>query len=128
MRDVYYRSLVYGLLAPAVVDKRWKDVPEQLKILGKAHRMAKSLECVQNEIATEFDALIFLYTASLCVPFNTTWVNIYMYLFRKYLPSFADAAKLPVVNLDAFEKSELEKLRKWIFKQQVKKLRKEKRW
>ena len=90
--------------------------------------MAKSLECVQNEIATEFDALIFLYTASLCVPFNTTWVNIYMYLFRKYLPSFADAAKLPVVNLDAFEKSELEKLRKWIFKQQVKKLRKEKRW
>jgi hypothetical protein len=126
-KDIYFKALVYGLFAPAVVDRRWMEVPEHLKILGKGHRMLNSLQCVRDEIATEFDALIYLHTASLSVPFNTTWFNIYVYLFRKFFPEHAKVINLPEVeSLDAYETSQLNDLRKWIFRQQMKNLKERK--
>lgn len=125
--DIYFKALAYGLFAPTVVDKRWMQIPEYLNNLAKCHRILNSLQCVNDKIATEFDALVFLYTASLCVPFNTTWFNIYIYLFRKFFPQHAKVIDLPEVeSLDPYEVAKLTDLRRWIFKQQMKNLKQRK--
>jgi len=119
-KDLIFKSLAYGLLAPVVVDKRWNEISENLKILAKGHRMMQSMNCVTARLATEFDALVYLHTASLCVPFNTTWYNIYTYLFRKYFPMHAEVVGIDTDSLNDYEKYQLDQLRAWIFKQQIK--------
>jgi len=76
----------YSLFAPIIVDPRWPEVPERLRLLVKAHRMASAVKCVEEEMATEFEALVYLHTASLCVSFDKVWFRIYLYLFNKYFP------------------------------------------
>ena len=116
-------ALMYGIIAPLIVDQRWPEVPEDLKLKAKAYRMFQSLQCVKEEMATEFDALIYLHTASLAQPFDHHWYNIYFHLFKKYFPEQASMLEkqdsyLPV-ELDKYEEYLLNSLRMWIYKQQI---------
>jgi len=121
--DPYYKYLVYGLFAPIVVYQGNEILPEYLKVLSKGHRMFNSINCVEQKIATEFDALIYLHTASLAVPFSTDWFEIYVHLFRKFFSKHADIIDLPRVELDNYKEHLLRDLRSWIYKQQAKHLK-----
>ena len=56
---------------------------------------------------------------------NQTWIRIYSYLFRKYFPEhakkliFHDKLEFPE-KLSRFEEIQLEELRKWMYKKQIK--------
>ena len=117
-------AIAYGVFAPLIVDPRWSEVNENLVLKAKAIRMLETHMCIEKEIATEFDALIYLHTASMCVPFSDTWFRIYVYLFQKYFPKHAEKLNSRIDKLSDYEKYELKKLRKWIFQQQVKALKK----
>jgi len=43
---IFERALIYGLCAPTVVDPRWQHVPEHLKDIAIAYRLAGALICV----------------------------------------------------------------------------------
>ena len=126
MVDKFEKALIYGICAPIIADPRWQNIPKELKELAFIQRLGNSLKCVEEEKATEFDALIYLHTASLSVPFSERWFRIYVYLFRKYFPEHAKVIELPEVKLTELEKEELDRLRSWIYKQQIKYLRERK--
>ena len=121
------KVIEYAILSPIVVDPRWTDIPENLKFKAFMYRLLEAPECVETEMATEFDALVYLHTASLSVPFGRVWFNIYAYLFRKFFPKHAEKIGLPEIQLNQLEQEELKKLRKWIFKQQIKAIKEKKR-
>jgi len=44
---------------------------------------------VFSNTATDYEAMVYLHTASLATPFSESWYNIYMYLLSKYYPQQA---------------------------------------
>jgi len=118
------RAVIYGLKAPIVVCPGQEDlVPERLKDMATPIRLAKATECLEQEMATEFDALIYLHTVSVAVPMDLRWGTIYFWLFRRFFPDEADRIGLPEVELDSYHRELLNRLRAHIFKVQVKRLK-----
>ena len=122
-RDEFEKVLEYALKAPIVVDPRWNIVPEKLRDMALPLRILHSLDCVKNQRATEFEALIYLHTASMSQPLSDEWARIYMWLFRKYFPEKAKRINVPEVTLNSYEKHLLDQLRYRIFKTQMKHIR-----
>ena len=112
----------YAALAPAVVWPGHENlVPKHLLERAAEERTKHSPACVKEEIATLFDALVYLHSASLAVPFNKAWFDIYAWLFARFFPEHAAKLGLPSpAKLEPHEEYELEQLRRWIYRQQVK--------
>ena len=125
--DKFNDALAYALLSPIVVDPRWPEVPEHLRHKALMYRILLAPKCLEEEMSTEFDALVYLHTASLSVPLNHYWRNVYFYLFKKYFPRHAEVLekrgmKFPS-ELVGTGKRLLNDLRRWIFKQQMRAIR-----
>jgi len=70
-RNIFEGAFKYSLFAPLIVDERYMDVPEHLVLKAKGIRVMNSLRRVQEEMATEFDALIYLHIVSLRIPLKS---------------------------------------------------------
>ncbi|OYT30511.1 MAG: hypothetical protein B6U95_00260 [Thermofilum sp. ex4484_82] len=114
------KIIIYGILSPTIVDRRWMEVPEDLLVLARIYRIGFAPIVLQEEMSTEFDAFVYLYTASFAVPFDATWYNIYFYLFTKFFPKHAKTLNIKVKKLQPHEELSLNNLRRWIFKNQMK--------
>jgi len=112
--------VAYSLFAPIIVDPRWTDLPEELVKKATLHRMAKVASGDFSEKATDYEAMVYLHTVSLAQPLGETMRSIYFWLFRKFYPAQADTIGLPNPNLTEIEHRELEKLKEWIFRMQMK--------
>lgn len=124
--DIFAKAIEYALFAPFVGTPEWKDLlrDEELKFQAKLHRLANSLKIIQEEKATEYEALLYLHTASLTAPLKEEWVRIYKYLFKKFCPDKLpeNIAKDFPDELNEYEQKLLDDLRKRIFKVQIKHL------
>jgi len=120
---LFIDAVAYGILAPTIIDSRWPKVNQDLILKAKAIRMIEAPKCLKEEMATEFDALVYIHTVSLCIPLSKHWFRIYCYLFRKYFPRHAEKLQIKIEELSYYEMYELNKLRKWIFMQQIKALK-----
>lgn len=70
------------LFAPIIVYQGMEDmVTEEMKNRIELERLANP-----DEMATDYEAMVYLHTASLATPFSETWYHIYSYLFSKYHP------------------------------------------
>ena len=72
-----------------------------------------------DETATDYEAMVYLHTASLAVPFNEEWYHIYSFLFSKYHSEQAKRIGVYREKIAEHERRELSKLKKWIHKQQM---------
>jgi len=121
--DIFVRAVEYALFAPFVGTPEWKDLlrDEELKFQAKLHRLANSLKIIQEEKATEYEALLYLHTASLTAPLKEEWIRIYKYLFKKFysnkLPE--NIAKDFPDELNEYERKLLDDLRRKIFRVQI---------
>jgi len=128
---IFVRALEYALFAPFVGTPEWKDLlkDEELQFQAKLHRLANSLKIIQEEKATEFEALLYLHTASLTAPLKEEWVRIYKYLFKKFYPNKLpeNIAKDFPDKLNEYERRLLDDLRRRIFKVQIQHLNENKK-
>lgn len=66
--------------------------------------------------------MVYLMTASLSQPLGERWTRIYMHLFKKFYP---EKSKTIIDDKDAvigeFDKRELDKLKRWLYKVSKKK-------
>lgn len=122
MEPVEY--LVFKLKAPIIVDKRWCEIPQQMKDRVRLERLAK---IVDDEMSTDYEAMVFLHTASLAQPFNQTWFNIYTYLFNQFHGDIVPKPNIGATELNEMEKAELVNLKSWIYKQQLKEWKRKRR-
>jgi len=106
------------MFAPIVVFTGFGDlVTEEMKTRIHLERLLTPFE----ESATDYEAMVYLYTASLAVPFSERWYNIYTYLFSKYYPEQAKKIGVYRNALSELEQHELSRLKKWIYEKQLNK-------
>ena len=65
--------LIKKMFAPIIVFKGYEDmVTEEMKTRIMAERLKNN-----DDTATDYEAMIYLHTASLAVPLSEDWYNIY---------------------------------------------------
>jgi len=129
MTDTRIEELAEVFTAPIIVfppaDKTL--IPEWLLHDIRISRLLKLVRDREREIATDEEALAYIMTASLANPLDHDFVTIYMFLFKKIVGRKADVSKLEFLNdvpeeLDSYLKSQLDDLKRWIRKQQKKRV------
>jgi len=105
------------MFAPIVVYSGCEDlVTEKMKNHVQIERLITS-----EETATDYEAMVYLHTASLAVPFSEDWYHIYSFVFSKYYPEQAKEIGVYGEEITEIEQRELSRLKKWIYRQQLSK-------
>ena len=103
------------MFAPIVVFTGCEDiVTEEMKTRIQMERLL-----TYEGTATDYEAMIYLHTASLTVPFSEDWFHIYSFLFSKYHPDQAKEIGVYSEQITELEQHELSRLKKWMYKQQM---------
>ncbi len=120
-------NMMYLLTAPYIVSpgNEYTYEANNNKETALLHRMAKHKEIFENEECTEFEAMLYISTVTLEHPVSHDWYEIYMYLFRRWSPEKALAAEIegPDVLTKYPQQEDLSRLRKWIYKTQMNRLK-----
>ena len=125
MPDNWIEEMVGALFDPLIVfpAQGWeKDIPEKLKNELPLRRLAHLMLCSKGEAsweeATDLEALIYLYPASLMAPMSEQWTRIYLYLGTKcYGKQLPDDIKQE--SLSDYDMAQLRDLKRWIYKKRV---------
>ena len=116
-------QVIYWLTAPCLAWPGWESIWEANDNRTKATllRLAHHKEIWDTQQCTEFEAMLYISTATMENPPNHSWTQVYFWLFRREFPNQADdvlgdSAKQ---ELDVSQKEMLSRLRNWIFRQQL---------
>lgn len=116
MVDTVEKS-VRKLFAPIIAYQGWEDaVTEEMKHRIQMERFATS----PSETATDYEAMVYLHTASLATPLSREMTNVYSYLFSKYHTEQAKKIDVYTDKISEAEERELSRLKEWIFQKQMK--------
>lgn len=112
-------KFVYLLTSPCLYMPMWEPHKEMLD-KRRIYLLAEP-DCYDKKESTDYDALIYVQTASMNFPLDTEWYNIFMWLFMRYYgditpPEWKEEHKK---ELDICEKQSLIRLKQWIFKKQI---------
>ena len=107
---------VKRLFAPIIAYTGWEDVvTDEMKNRIQIERLANPL----METATDYEAMVYLHTASLATPLSREMTNVYSYLFSKYHSEQAEGIGIYLDKISEMEQHELAKLKKWIYQKQI---------
>ena len=116
-------TVMYCLTVPYMYYPPWEDIwtVNDNKTTATIQRFAHAGEISETEICTEFQAMLYISTATLESPPSYHWTQVYMYLFRRHFGGEkADEMELGApAELDLTEQDLLAGLRRWIFSKQV---------
>ena len=113
-------GLVGALTDPIIVfDPGWADVlPDWLKAEITLQRLAQQMKGEEG-IATDAEALAYVSNASLAVPLDSDWVEIYQYLFTSVMKDKVPE-EMSRESLDNRRMRLLRELKQWLWRQKVK--------
>ena len=96
----------------------YKSITPEQKQRIKMERAKQIREANGEKIteATDYEALIYLMTASLQEPLGRTAQKIYYHLFKKIYPDKSDFIPDYEAKLDIQSEPELRRLKQWLFK------------
>ena len=118
-------EMVGALTDPIIVfpGGGWEqDIPQKLKDDLPIYRLAHLMKCNKGEAsweeATDLEALIYMFPATLAFPLAHDWTEIYLYLGAKHMgDKFPD--DIGKERLSDYQMSELRDLKRWIYKKRV---------
>ena len=117
--EEFAQLFVHILRAPIVGMPGWVDTLQDQWDKVLIQRLAHHQDFVDG-MCTEYEAMLYISTATLVAPPSHNWFNIYMWLFNRYMPEAAKANDLVgPAELEGSEAEDLERLRCWIFKSQA---------
>ena len=113
-------GMVAALTDPIIVfDPGWADVlPDWLKAEVTLQRLAQQMKGEEG-LATDAEALAYVSNASLAVPLDSDWAEIYQYLFTRVMKDKAPE-DLRRESLDNWRMGLLGELKQWLWRQRVK--------
>lgn len=120
-------ELVYALIDPIVLHRSpWADtLPEWVRGQIIIERM---IALIKGEpgMATDAEAMAYIYPASLDAPLDHDWTEIYLYVSTKTMESAGKTVPpdVRVDNLDSYKMGLLRDLKRWIYERMVKHRRK----
>ena len=118
-------EMVGALTDPIIVfpGGGWEEtIPEKLKADLPVHRLIHIHKCLKGkadwEEATDLEALIYMYPASLTFPFDHDWTEIYLYLGTRH---FGDKCPEDIKreSLRDDQMQDLRDLKRWIYRKRV---------
>ena len=116
MVDKFERG-VKRVFAPIIAYTGWEDVvTDDMKNKIQMERLANPL----METATDYEAMVYLHTASLATPLSREMTDVYSYLFSKFHTEQAKKIEVYTDKITETEERELSRLKKWIFQKQMK--------
>jgi hypothetical protein len=119
--DQWVLMVMYGLKAPFIGYPGWGDDPqfwEPHKTRITMLRLAHAPEIARTGMALEWEAMLYLSSATLAGPPTREAANLYFHLFHRCMGEKADGLDIPDPKLEPDEEALLLNLRRWIFKQQ----------
>ena len=125
--EQFVDQFMYLLTAPYMFYPPWGDVWEanDNKATATLQRLMHAQEIFDTQQSTEFEAMLYISTATLSHPPGHDWFTIYMWLFNRWNPELAKENDLvpdrPELNVN--QREDLARLRKWIFRQQMEHLK-----
>lgn len=115
MKDEFKKH-IKRVFAPIVAHRGWESVvTEEMKARIQIERLAD----FSAETSTDYEAMVYLHTASLAMPLSREWHHIYTFLFSKYYSEQAKAIGVHREQISELEQRELRHLKKWIYRQQT---------
>ena len=130
--DQVVLQLLYPLVAPLIGFPGWaEDLLPQHKDDITLQRFIHHREIFEREEATDFEAMLYISTATLAAPPSHDWFEIYMWLFSRWKPDVAQEQDLIPSHPDLYphQQEALTRLKRWLYRQQMEhlkaKLRKE---
>jgi len=111
-----FEKEVKRFFAPIIAYKGWEDIiTEDMKTRIQIERLANP----SSDTATDYEAMIYLHTASLATPLSREMQNIYSFLFSKYHSEQAKEIGVYAEKITEQEQRELSRLKKWIYDKQI---------
>lgn len=115
----FVNTLLYGLQAPFVFPNDWAEsISKESREKAKMLRLAQCAKCVDEEMSTDFEAMLYISCLSLVAPLNREWSDTYFHIFSKYYDYSVIDDKYPAPDIPSHHISELNRLRQMIFKRQ----------
>ena len=112
-------QFMYLLTAPYIGWPGWEDQVAAQKEQIVMHRFIHASQIFEQEMATEFEAMMYISSASLSHPLNHEWAEIYGWLFCRWKPDEGKEIWEREIVLDRTQIEELNRLRRWIFRRQM---------
>ncbi len=118
----FYDTLDYALQAP-IIHHPMGPIPDMIVQQATIYRLLEAAECMEKKMATGFEAMGYISSASLIGPIGRDLTDVMEYLFRKYMPEGAEKMGIDESptnkELDMYREGILNNLRSWLFKKQV---------
>lgn len=113
-----FEKEIKRLFAPIIAYKGWEDmVTEEMKNRIQIERFANP----SDRTATDYEAMIYLHTASLATPLSREIQEIYSFLFSKYNPEKAREIGVYKDRITERQQHELSRLKNWLYQKQTEK-------
>jgi hypothetical protein len=123
LENDFVDRLMYVFKAPIIV---WpgseSDITEEMHSKSTLYRLALIATAQKLIEATEYEAMLYIMTASLANPLAHSATKIYGSLFCKFYPNNAGLME-GLEKPSEWELQDLKRLQQWIFKQQIKTLK-----
>ena len=124
---IFVDTILYGLTAPLIFGPGgWGETyPEEMRSYGRIIRLASSIKCHDSQMSTKFDAHAYLYSMSFVSAMGHSWTKIFFHCFAAaHSDKWEILLKDPMftkmdIELDPNEVEMLDRLRRWIYKNQV---------
>ena len=128
--DKQVDSLVGALTDPIILfPGGWGDtLPDWVKGSIQIERLAQLMK--GEETATDAEACAYLYTASLEVPMDSDWTQIYLYVAGKVVSKNRETQMPEDIKVDSltdYQMEQLQGLKDWIYERRVKHRREKQR-
>lgn len=111
--------LMYVFKAPIITWPSFEsDITQEMHATATLHRLAMTATALKIEEATDYEAMLYIMTASMVNPLSHSWVKIYGYLFGKFYPQNAQLNE-GLEKPSEWELSrDLKQLKTWIYRKQ----------
>ena len=116
--------VLYLLKAPMNLYPGWEDSFRDQWDKVLMERMVHHKDLFAQEMCTEYEAMLYISSATLVAPPSHDWYVIYMYLFRRWSKEKADQVGADIEELNINQQEDLDRLRQWVFKGQMLHLKK----
>jgi len=116
-------QMMYLLTAPYMFYPPWDSVWEASgnKEEAKLLRLGQAKEILEKEMCTEFEAMLYISSATLSHPMSHDWYVVYGWLFKRCKPEhdIFDEHEIPEQLNKYPQQEDLDRLRRWIYRSQM---------
>jgi len=122
-KNIITTYLDYVSNAPIITFPGYEDIVQhEMKAKVSFFRLSESQDILEK-MATNYESIIYLSTASFENLLSHSWYKIYIHTFSKYFQVPEKFAKVRIEKIYPNEKINLKNLKSWLYKTQINKMR-----